>query len=1023
MKKKLSLFVVAILTFVLAVSSVGCGMNTAEEQGPDEEILKLTKSMKMLDGSFTDILIKDEESAIKAASESAKELGYENALNELRVFYSTTVDGETYYRLQQAYQGIPVYGRYVVVVADDSGKAVSLNADVRDLPDSLNTEITVSDAQIAEGVEEYAEFHWKELYDDIKITPVADAEKVIYDRDEGVEARVCVKLYVTNGGDVYEVVADGETGAVRSAVSTMKTLSGTGTDGTKTFPVIVEEDGTYTLGDEERNIWVFYFNDGSSNDMSNVDERSVKSSEDNIFGNAQEETDIHCKRGVDLYTTALKVIDYYQDTFGQGIPYGRLFLGYDDMRDEGNNAQGGYGPSSDSGTEYDCAFLYLGANLPADSYTLIGHEYTHCILCGLDAAADEADPGINEGIADVFGLFFEAYCTGSTDWDMEVHLGSKIAHRNAASPESHHYPTTISDKNHSGEKDAHAYATAISHIAYLMHESGEFSMDELQMIWYKMLCRLPHSPTYGNFRDCMELAVASTYGKGSSKLITVQEIMNDAGLYTGSYIECGKKLKLTVYDKNGEPYDDYSLEIDGRHNSGALWWKDEEDIYQEYTVNSSDPYELELSKGTYFCEVKDNAEYVGYGESKSQTLYLVVSNKDTTTDAKCITGFGSDYVAAPGAQLTVLDAYGNDFKDYEATAIANGQNTEINNGVLNLAEHNNYRVLLKNKKGKVTYYDTFTLRIKNGGNTSITKKTEFVGGSIIKGKVVDSKTGESLSGVQVQYTNQNNPDETGSVMTDGEGYFDIGNLKEGRIKISFSLEGYTEVSAEKDVNSEPQEYDLGAIQMKKADLETQLKVIADNYSQWNRIDTITIPRSSFTVTDINNNGRIEIIVSGTYGTGFISENYVFEVNDDISGLIECSFTTENAPDIQDDESAEVYLVNGNYMIACRDGNPHGTQENHVISQAMSLQNTDIVVEKLGSASIYFSPNGPTQEEYYDKDGNPISIDEYEGLFDSTYSGYPKGEMKFKWVPLYGAESDLQARLKESWEGFSCSLFK
>ena len=50
----------------------------------------------------------------------AKELGYENALNELQGFYTTTVDGETYYRLQQTYQGIPVYGRYVVVVADDS---------------------------------------------------------------------------------------------------------------------------------------------------------------------------------------------------------------------------------------------------------------------------------------------------------------------------------------------------------------------------------------------------------------------------------------------------------------------------------------------------------------------------------------------------------------------------------------------------------------------------------------------------------------------------------------------------------------------------------------------------------------------------------------------------------------------------------------------------------------------------------------------------------------------------------------
>ena len=342
-------------------------------------------------------------------------------------------------------------------------------------------------------------------------------------------------------------------------------------------------------------------------------------------------------------------------------------------------------------------------------------------------------------------------------------------------------------------------------------------MDELQMVWYKMLCRLPHSPTYGNFRDCMELAVASTFGKGSSKLTTVEEIMNDAGIYTGSYIECGKTLMLTVYDKNGEPYDDYSLEINGRHNSGALWWKDEEDIHQEYTVNSSDPYKLELSKGTYFCEVKDNAENVGYGESKSQTLYLVVSNKDTTTDAECITGFGADYVAAPGAQLTVLDAYGKDFKDYDATAIANGQNTEINNGVLNLAEHNNYRVSLKNKKGKNTYYDIFTLRIKNGGSTSITRKTEFVGESIITGKVVDSETGEPLGGVQVRYTNQNNPEETGNVMTYADGGFMIENLTDGKFKISFLLKGYTRVSAEKDVNSEQEEYDLGVIQMKKND--------------------------------------------------------------------------------------------------------------------------------------------------------------------------------------------------------------
>ena len=547
-------------------------------------------------------------------------------------------------------------------------------------------------------------------------------------------------------------------------------------------------------------------------------------------------------------------------------------------------------------------------------------------------------------------------------------------------------------------------------------------MDELQMIWYKTLCRLPHCVSYGHLRDCLKQVVEVKYGVLSVQSEALLDILNEVGLVSDPYFECKKEIKLRVYDKNREPYDDYKVEIEGEQITGLFKNKTKE-YHQEITVNTSDPYELELPNGTYKCSVTDNAENIGFGVSRTKSFALNVNNKHTNDVVDCITEFGADYVAAPGAKLIVLDAYGKDYKYYEATTIENGENTVIVDGVLNLEAHNNYSVRLINKRGRLQQTDAFLLRIKEGGNNRIVKETEFVGGSIITGKVVDSKTGEPLSGVQVRYTNQNNPDDTGSVMTDGKGYFYIDNLNEGRIKISFSLEGYTEVSAEKDVNSEPQEYDLGAIQMKKADLETQLKVIADNYSQWNRIDTGTIPRSSFTVTDINNNGRIEIIVSGTYGTGFVSENYVFEVNDDISGLIECSFTTENAPDIQDDESAEVYLVNGNYMIACRDGNPHGTQENHVILQAMSLQNTDIVVDTLGSGSWFYSFDGSTKEEYYDKNGNSISKDEYEGLFDSTYSGYPKGEMKFKWVPLYGAESNLQARLKESWEGFSCSLFE
>ena len=854
MKDTFRRLVVTILSIALAVSPVGCGTNATEGQGLDEEILNSTKSMKMLEGEFSDILIKDEESAIKAASESAKELGYENALNELQGFYKTTVDGETYYRLRQTYQGIPVYGRYVVVAAEDSGKAVSLNTDVRDLPDSMNTQITVNDAQIAEGVKEYAVFHWKKLYDNIKITPVADAEKVIYDLDEGLEARACVKLYVTNGGEVYEVVADGETGAVRSAVNTVGYEMSTGTDGEKEFPVIFDGDETYTLGDEERNIRVFYFNGNDSNKPSeSAIYPEVISRGDNVFGNTKEEKDIDSQKGVDFYTTVIKTVDYYQNTFGQDIPCGMLACGYGDMFDEGYNSRGGKTDDDSS------SVLFMGANEPVDSYEIIGHEYTHCIQHGLDAAVVDSDPGIFEGIADIFGFFSEAYYTGSTDWVFDMTKKDGMTHRSAASPGTYNYPTTVLEENKSGQDDGHAYAAAISRIAYLMYESGKFSMDELQMIWYKTLCRLPHSASYGHLRDALKQVVDVKYGVLSEQSEVLQDCLNEVGLNSDPYIECKNKAKLRVYDKNREPYDDYKFVITG------IQKKKSKEYYQEATVNSSDPYKLDLPDGTYKCSVTDNAVNVGFGVSRTKSVTLIVSKENTNDIVDCMTDFGADFVAAPGAQLIVLDAYGNEYKTYEATTTKFDGKTEnddenendvetvnddesendgetvnddkseddkkivIEDGFLDLEVHNNYSVWLKNKKGNTLQRDAFSLRIKKGGNTKIVKKTEFVGGSHLKGCVVDSESEEPLGGVQVQYTNQNNPDETGSTKTDETGVFDIFNLSEGRIVISLSSEAYLEAGIEKDVNSEPQDYDLGVIQMEKRVIEAQTLAVGPDF--------------------------------------------------------------------------------------------------------------------------------------------------------------------------------------------------
>ena len=211
-------------------------------------------------------------------------------------------------------------------------------------------------------------------------------------------------------------------------------------------------------------------------------------------------------------------------------------------------------------------------------------------------------------------------------------------------------------------------------------------------------------------------------------------------------------------------------------------------------------------------------------------------------------------------------------------------------------------------------------------------------------------------------------------------------------------------------------------EFQKVDLEAQLQVFADHRSEWDINRTDSLPATSFTMADINNNGRLEVIVSGTTGTGIYSETYVFEVNEDATGLNRYSITDGTSPDIARMDSTEVYLVEGNYKISCTNATAHGWESADFEKQSLSLNDTGIIIETLGIGHRRTVINGDDELEYFDSDHNPISEAEFDSLYDSVYAGCPKGEMKFIWItPGYGGSMSLD-QLRESWEGFSCSLY-
>ena len=93
-----------------------------------------------LDAGFTDVIIKSEDDAIKAAQSVADLLGITDAEKELKINNVNTIDDDTYYRMQQYYNDIPVYGRSVVIAADDMGQALTLTANTESI--SINYDYT-----------------------------------------------------------------------------------------------------------------------------------------------------------------------------------------------------------------------------------------------------------------------------------------------------------------------------------------------------------------------------------------------------------------------------------------------------------------------------------------------------------------------------------------------------------------------------------------------------------------------------------------------------------------------------------------------------------------------------------------------------------------------------------------------------------------------------------------------------------------------------------------------------------------
>lgn len=671
-----------------------------------------SSSLTALDKGFTDISIVDPSSAVSAAQDAAASLGYKNAFDELMPYTSTTVGDRCFYRLQQYHKGIPVYGRYVTVIASKLGESLAIMSDCLDIDDSITLETSLTDIQVQSKVEEYAVAVWGVLYDEIMIPELSDEYLVIYDQNGNT--KLAYQLNVVNGNE-YTVVIDAKTGDILESVSSADELSTTGTnvDGSLSFPVEYDEDtDTYTIGDSERNIYVFNLNKNSSKKSGwNNKLETVESVSDNIFGNTDAESQQSPEIAINLLNTVEAIADYYDSKFGQNIPFGELIAIYKDGYCWGKNALGG---SMDLNDGTKVGFLSVGYALNCTELDVLAHEYTHIVARQYDASigSSKSSGAINEGLADTFACFY----TGDWDIDLSVVGGS---HRNASDPGKYKYPASINDKNRSGEDSSHGYATVVSHAAYLMSESKAFSGDELPILWYETMTCLPHNCSFYDLRFVMEkVAVAGNYTLRQRNAIS--KAFDEVGITNSETYNCSNTIFINTYDKNGNLYDDYKINIEGK-TSGRLFGIGSKDYSLSVDHKTSDEHIIELENGKYTIYITDNAS------EETVNRYEVSVKKANSVENLYAFDYGADYIASPNASMTVLDVNKDIVSDYSATAFWGDESFKIQGSNVNLAEQNYYNVLLsqRNDAEGVTYYCMFSLRTKDGQSDEFVVDTNF----------------------------------------------------------------------------------------------------------------------------------------------------------------------------------------------------------------------------------------------------------------------------------------------------------
>ena len=191
---------------------------------------------------------------------------------------------------------------------------------------------------------------------------------------------------------------------------------------------------------------------------------------------------------------------------------------------------------------------------------------------------------------------------------------------------------------------------------------------------------------------------------------------------------------------------------------------------------------------------------------------------------------------------------------------------------------------------------------------------------------------------------------------------------------------------------------ISAAAASATDYTGQPELIAAHADLWKQ--NVDYGQWGYAVTDLDQNGQLEILAASLQGTGFYTYLNIYEVSEDSSGLTEVRQDRseyESTADIMTETAAGFYdKEKGVYFYIFPDFVRNGYAENCLFKRSVCLENGVWKEQTLAQKAAVCSDPENCTFSFQDDSGQAISEEQFESIENTLFSELEEGMLRLHW---------------------------